>query len=66
VDTLRRIVLFLLGVFLLIYAMSVHPVQIALVVAAFLLMGVVTWDQLAGMIRRNGHTEDTDVRHPER
>ena len=59
----RRVILFMLGVYLLIYAVTVHPVQIAVVVAAFMLMGVITWDQMASMVRRD-RSEANVVEHP--
>ena len=60
----RRVVLFILGVYLIIYALTVHPVQIALIITALLLMGVVTWDQLADTIRRNGDDHSTPPSGP--
>ena len=57
-EIARRAFLFALGVFLLVYSLTVHPVQIALVIAALLLMGVVTWEQIATIWRRNGETHD--------
>jgi len=56
-DGARRAILFLLGVLCFIGAIVEDPVHLTSLFVSLLLMGVLTWDQIATTIRRNGHND---------
>ena len=66
-DVVRRGLMFCIGAYLLIYALTVDAVQIGILVAALLLMGVITWDQITASFGRNTpeehHEETTSETH---
>jgi hypothetical protein len=57
---MRRACLFVLGVYLLVYSLTVDAVQLGILVSALLLMGVITWDQIAASFGRNNKEENSD------
>lgn len=62
----RRVILFILGVVLLLSAIAADPVHLSVLLAALLLLGVVTWEQIEAIIRRNGtqrHSNGTTGEH---
>jgi hypothetical protein len=59
-DVVRRGLLFILGAYLLIYALTVDAVQLGVLIAALLLMGVITWDQITMTFGRDGHDDHED------
>jgi len=50
-QNLRRVVLFILGIVVLLAAVTADPVHLFALLAALLLLGVVTWDQIEAIIR---------------
>jgi hypothetical protein len=50
----RRAAMFVIGVYLLIYSLTVDAVQIGITVSSLLLMGVISWDQIASSFGRGG------------
>jgi membrane-bound ClpP family serine protease len=59
-NWVRRAAMFCVGVYLLIYSLTVDAVQIGITVAALLLMGVITWDQIAASFGRDKATKEPD------
>jgi hypothetical protein len=60
----RRAAMFVIGVYLLIYSLTVDAVQIGITVSSLLLMGVISWDQIASTFSRGGQ-EDRTERQPD-
>jgi hypothetical protein len=60
VDVVRRGLLFVIGAYLLIYALTVDAVQLGILIASLLLMGVITWDQITATFGRDGHDDHED------
>ena len=50
-QNVRRVVLFILGIVVLLAAVTADPVHLFALLAALLLLGVVTWDQIEAIIR---------------
>jgi hypothetical protein len=59
-DWIRRALLFGLGVYLLIYSLTVDAVQLGVFIVSLLLMGVITWDQISETFGRDGHEHHED------
>jgi hypothetical protein len=57
VDAVRRVILFILGIACLIGSLAEDPIHIWSMVVGLLLMGVITWDQLAHTFRRYDEQE---------
>jgi hypothetical protein len=55
--------MFVIGVYLLIYSLTVDAVQIGITVSSLLLMGVISWDQIAASFGRNGHDKEGTNEH---
>jgi hypothetical protein len=55
--------MFCIGAYLLIYALTVDAVQIGILIASLLLMGVITWDQIIASLGRNGHDKEGTNEH---
>ena len=53
----RRAILFILGIVCFLGAIVEDPVHLTSLFVSLLLMGVLTWDQIASIARRNGHHE---------
>jgi hypothetical protein len=52
--------MFVIGVYLLIYSLTVDAVQIGITVSSLLLMGVISWDQIAASFGRDKATKEPD------
>ena len=53
----RRFILFILGAVCLIGAITEDPIHVTSLVVGLLLMGVITWEQIAVSFGRDGHPE---------